>query len=78
MTIILRHYDRVPGQLSQDMGDMQGEKVGNHCSKASQSPSLSNRVELQRDPKWKTNIDNITSESNKTLGLVKRNLNKCS
>ena len=35
-------------------------------------------VELQRDLKWKTHIDNITSKANKTLGLIKRNLHKCS
>ena len=35
-------------------------------------------VELQKELKWKTHIDNITSKANTTLGLIKRNLNRCS
>ena len=35
-------------------------------------------IELQRDLKWKTHIDNITSKANKTIGLTKRSLHKCS
>ena len=35
-------------------------------------------VELQRYIKWKPHINNITSEENITIGLIKRNLNRCS
>ena len=35
-------------------------------------------VELQKELKWKTHIDNITSKTNRTLGLIKRNLNRFS
>lgn len=35
-------------------------------------------AELQRDQKWKTHIDNITSDANRTIRLIKRNLNRCS
>ena len=35
-------------------------------------------VELQRDLKWKTHIDNITCKANKTIGLTKRSLHTCS
>ena len=35
-------------------------------------------VELQQDFKWKSHINNITSKANKTLGLTKRSLHKCS
>ena len=34
--------------------------------------------ELQKKLKWKTHIDNITSTANRTIGLIKRNLNRCS
>ena len=35
-------------------------------------------VELQKELKWKTHIDNITSKANRALSLIKRNLNRCS
>ena len=35
-------------------------------------------VEVQKELKWKTHINNITSKANRTLGLIKRNLNRCS
>ena len=35
-------------------------------------------VELQQDLKWKNHINNITSKANKTIGLTKRSLHKCS
>ena len=35
-------------------------------------------VKLQKELKWKTHIDNITSKANRTLGSIKRNLNRCS